>query len=155
MPTPARYAVVACASLLMLTGCGGGDSKTDSTAQVGGDNSGSLGPPTVLTLSYSESKGGKPETARLTCTKDRSSGTGYLASDADATCKQIDSISSLLIEGPDLTKACTQVYGGPQTLRVSGRVDYKTVNRTFERTNGCQIADWKELEPLLPANAPT
>ena len=46
---------------------------------------------------------------------------------------------------------CTEIYGGPQVARVSGKVGGKAVNATFSRTNGCQIDRWDKLSPwLLP-----
>ncbi len=150
---PILSLVTACIVALSLAACGG-DSKVDTPTSVGGDDSGSLGPPTVLTFTYKDGKKDR-ETARLTCTGERgSSGTGYLAKSADDACKQIDSAGKLLIDGPDETVACTQVYGGPETVKVSGRVDFETVDREFGRTNGCEIADWEKLQALLPPNAP-
>ena len=51
---------------------------------------------------------------------------------------------------------CTEIYGGPQVARVSGRVRGKAVNATFNRTNGCQIDRWDKLSPwLLPRGGVT
>ncbi|WP_330331579.1 subtilase-type protease inhibitor [Streptomyces sp. NBC_00536] len=46
---------------------------------------------------------------------------------------------------------CTQQYGGPATARVTGTWHGHEVNARFERTNGCEIDRWKQLEPLLPS----
>jgi hypothetical protein len=45
---------------------------------------------------------------------------------------------------------CTQIYGGPQTARVRGRVDGRAVDVRFSRTNGCEIHRWDGVRFLLP-----
>lgn len=47
--------------------------------------------------------------------------------------------------------ACTMVYGGPATARVTGVWKGRGVDAAFNRKNGCEIARWKNLEPLLPS----
>ena len=48
-------------------------------------------------------------------------------------------------------RACTQIYGGPQTARITGTWAGKAVDATLSRTDGCQIARWDGLSGLLPA----
>ena len=44
---------------------------------------------------------------------------------------------------------CTQIYGGPETARVTGTINGKKVDRRFTRTNGCEIADFTDAAGLL------
>ncbi|MFJ5807053.1 SSI family serine proteinase inhibitor [Streptomyces sp. NPDC093093] len=46
---------------------------------------------------------------------------------------------------------CTMVDGGPATARITGTWDGKKVDATFRRTNGCDIARWNNMEPVLPS----
>lgn len=46
--------------------------------------------------------------------------------------------------------ACTQIYGGPETARITGRWNAADVDLEVSRTNGCLIAQWDSLGPLLP-----
>jgi hypothetical protein len=69
--------------------------------------------------------------------------------------------TALAAAGPDplapLPKemACTQVYGGPQTATVAGTWDGVAVAADLDRTDGCQIARWDALLPVLqPGAAP-
>jgi len=55
----------------------------------------------------------------------------------------------LLTTQPDQDRVCTQIYGGPETARVSGTIDGEKVDRRFERTNGCAIADFNRAGELL------
>ena len=48
---------------------------------------------------------------------------------------------------------CTQVYGGPQEALVTGRLNGRAVWARFTLRDGCQIARWERLRPLLPAGA--
>lgn len=44
---------------------------------------------------------------------------------------------------------CTQQYGGPQVALVTGVLHGRRVNSRFSLTDGCEIARWRALEPLL------
>jgi hypothetical protein len=45
--------------------------------------------------------------------------------------------------------SCTQEYGGPERARVVGTVDGTPVSAELSRANGCEIARWESLGPLL------
>jgi hypothetical protein len=47
-------------------------------------------------------------------------------------------------------KACTQIYGGPETATISGTWKGQRVMSTFARNDGCQISRWKLMAGLLP-----
>lgn len=44
---------------------------------------------------------------------------------------------------------CTEQYGGPERVRVVGKVRGKKVDALFIRTNGCQIARYNRAAPLF------
>ncbi len=48
--------------------------------------------------------------------------------------------------------ACTQIYGGPQTALVTGRLRGKLVRAGFSRTDGCEIARWNRVRFLFPGS---
>ncbi len=45
---------------------------------------------------------------------------------------------------------CTMQYGGPATARITGTWAGRPVDATYDRTNGCAIARWDRMVPLLP-----
>ena len=45
--------------------------------------------------------------------------------------------------------ACTMIYGGPQVATVRGTWGGVDVDARFDRSDGCQIARWDRLAPLL------
>jgi hypothetical protein len=47
--------------------------------------------------------------------------------------------------------ACTEQFGGPETARVTGTLDGRQVDARFARNNGCEIARWDKVAPLLEA----
>jgi hypothetical protein len=47
--------------------------------------------------------------------------------------------------------ACTEIYGGPQTALVTGRLRGARVRAQFDRHNGCEIARWNRVRFLFPA----
>lgn len=53
--------------------------------------------------------------------------------------------------------ACSMIYGGPETARVTGTVGSTRVKGAFSKTDGCQVARWQAALPLFtfPGNAVT
>ncbi len=54
---------------------------------------------------------------------------------------------------PGPPQRCTQQYGGPQVAVVTGQFKGRRVNCRFQLTDGCEIARWRALAPLLGASA--
>ncbi|MGW9415765.1 subtilase-type protease inhibitor [Arthrobacter cupressi] len=50
---------------------------------------------------------------------------------------------------PRPDRRCTQQYGGPQTATVTGSFRGRQVRCRFSRTDGCEIAKWRSMAPLL------
>jgi hypothetical protein len=46
--------------------------------------------------------------------------------------------------------ACTQVYGGPESARVTGRFRSRSISATFNLRNGCEISRWRRVAFLFP-----
>jgi hypothetical protein len=44
---------------------------------------------------------------------------------------------------------CSQIYGGPQTARVTGTFRGSVVSAAFNRVGGCEIARWTRVSFLL------
>ena len=60
------------------------------------------------------------------------------------------------LEPGDLAKAdpgaaCTDLFGGPETARIVGELHGRPVDARFARNNGCEIARWEKVAPLLKA----
>ncbi|KUJ70265.1 hypothetical protein ACZ90_05040 [Streptomyces albus subsp. albus] len=46
---------------------------------------------------------------------------------------------------------CAMMYGGPATARLVGTWAGRPVDTRFSRSDGCEIARWDRLVPLLPS----
>lgn len=69
----------------------------------------------------------------------------------DGRCDRLDPRAFAPVPGD---VACTEIYGGPATGRVTGRVNGRPIDATFSRVNGCEIARWDRLEWLLGRPGP-
>ena len=94
---------------------------------------------------------GNTQTASLTCRGGVQRADGFLTRHATAEqlCAKARAIKALLTTPPDKQRACTQIYGGPETARITGTLDGQPVDRRFSRTNGCEIADFNDAGELL------
>jgi hypothetical protein len=84
-------------------------------------------------------RGGESRSATLTCDPDGGSHPN-VAQACDALLTHEDALKPVAGD-----VACTEIYGGPQLATVSGG----GVQASFNRTNGCEIARWEALAPLL------
>jgi hypothetical protein len=57
-------------------------------------------------------------------------------------------------EPPDPTRACTEIYGGPEEAHVTGTLEGDPVDVTITRSNGCGIADYEALFKALGREQP-
>lgn len=94
---------------------------------------------------------GNTETGILTCRGGVQRAGGFLTRRAtvEQLCAKARAIKALLTTPPDKQRACTQIYGGPETARITGTIDGVKVDRRFSRTNGCEIDDFNRAGELL------
>jgi hypothetical protein len=132
-------------AVALLAGCGGSGDPAPAPARTAATGS------IALAVRYDDGAG-KVRTGRLICAGGEQRATGALADRAPATrlCTQARTIAPLFFKQRGGRVACTQLYGGPQTLRVTGTIDGRAVNRRFARTNGCEIADFARVAGALP-----
>ena len=108
------------------------------------------GPLTSLQVDVRPTPGAAVRRATLTCDGSPAA-TGFIT-DSRAACDLVtgnDEARARLVVGPPANKVCTQVFGGPQQAQVRGRIVGRPVDVTVTRTNGCGVADWSLLQPLL------
>ncbi|HEV2058811.1 MAG TPA: hypothetical protein VGR11_05600 [Solirubrobacteraceae bacterium] len=146
-----RVATVALALALGVAAFGGcGDTEDERLARPGTSvpASGAI----ELTIAYDDGAGTKT-TGSLTCRGGEQRASGALAAPGRASaatlCARARAIDELLKTQPDKGRVCTQIYGGPETARVTGTIDGVKVDRRFARTNGCEIADFSRAAGLL------
>lgn len=127
----------ALAAALLLPACGAEDE--DGAAEA-------APPPPAIELRvelFPKGPGAAGESATLTC--DPAGGTHPRPKEA---CAALDAHPEALDPVPQ-EAVCTQIYGGDQTATVTGAVRGQEVDASFNRRNGCEIARWEALAPLL------
>lgn len=131
------------ALLLILVACGGDETATDQ-------NGSTDYPDASLEITYEH-----PETASHTYSVTCSDDTARLEGaelDGEAACTALSDLQvrSRLLDGP-ADRACTEIYGGPETALIRGTIDGQDVDTVIDRTDGCGISDWDNLlSELLP-----
>jgi hypothetical protein len=132
---------LAVAGVALLAGCGE-DPRPAPAAPAGSA--------IVLAIRLDDGAGAT-STGRLTCSRGRQSASGAIAGRVPAArlCARVRAIAPLLTQPPPARRACTQIYGGPQSARVTGTLDGRAVDRRFARRNGCEIADFARVAGAL------
>jgi hypothetical protein len=112
-------------------------------AQAGGASGPDLAPPTDLTITvWPGGAGGSSKQWTLRCEPS----SGSLPAPARA-CRALTPEALRPIPPETI---CTQIYGGPQTARVRGRLKGRPVDTRFGRSNGCEITSWNRVKFLFP-----
>jgi hypothetical protein len=130
---------------LLLLACGGG---SDGGAGSGdGDDAlvGSDRPVNDLTVEQDLGDGTPPQRWSLVCA---GSPTGDHPA-LEQACAHLAAVEDPFAPLPD-DRVCTEQYGGPQTARITGVWGGEPVDLQVSRTDGCRIAQWDSLGPLLP-----
>jgi hypothetical protein len=96
-----------------------------------------------LTIRLDEDGAGpaKPRELKLTCDS---------AGDSRA-CGAAAGLKAADFQPVPSGRACTDLFGGPETARVSGELRGEAVAGDFKRANGCEIARWDAVADLLAA----
>lgn len=148
--------VVTAAVAVLAAGCGGAGSGTagaqastaPSAAATPSATAGAPAPaagPTKLTV-MATAESGTTVTWTLTCDP-----VGGDHPEAAAACAKLATVEPTVFEPVPADQGCTMIYGGPQTAAVTGTWRGTAVDAAFKRTDGCEIARWEALVPLLPS----
>ncbi|MGH2841348.1 MAG: hypothetical protein ACRDKY_11065 [Solirubrobacteraceae bacterium] len=144
---PAWAAALLAAGALLLAACGEDDAPKSSTRPAAATD-----PPALDLEVHVDDGAGHTASGRIICRPGTYAATGDFAprSSARRLCRDASSLARLLTAKPS-RRMCAQRYGGPETARVSGTIEGRTVDRRFGRTNGCAIEEFARLKPILPA----
>jgi hypothetical protein len=102
-----------------------------------------------LTIRLTEAPGALERTFRLVASGGAVSTASTLPDPAAALAAVQQHGEGLFFPKPAPGRICTQQYGGPQTAVVSGWFAGREVHSRFSRTDGCEIARWRAVAPLL------
>lgn len=132
-----RFTLVATAlAMAAIAGCGDSGERSGQTSPPGPTEA-------ELTFVYRADESATPERIALSCPgSDRV---------AKATCRELDRVPSETFEPVPAGTACTEIYGGPEVLQITGRLGDETIDSEFSRVNGCEISRWDAIAPVLEA----
>jgi hypothetical protein len=99
---------------------------------------------TSLSIVFSPGDGGGGKHWTLRCGP-----AGGTLPQAASACRRLAGLEAPFAPVPK-DAVCTQVYGGPQSARVTGRFRGRSIWVTFTRRNGCEIARWQRVAFLFP-----
>jgi aminoglycoside phosphotransferase (APT) family kinase protein len=102
-----------------------------------------------LTIRLTEAPGAPEYTFRLEAGDGAPSAASTLPDPAAALAAVRRHGEAVFFPKPGPPRLCTQQYGGPQTAVVTGWYLGREVNSRFSRTDGCEIARWRAMAPLL------
>lgn len=74
---------------------------------------------------------------------------GCFPGSGDLGCRTLAAAPAATWRPVPVDRACTELFGGPQTARVTGVVGGRRLDARFSRRNGCEIERWDALAPLL------
>jgi len=100
-----------------------------------------------LTILYRAAATSSPRRMQLRCNP--SGGDQPRAAEACATLAMVDAEGLDPFAETRGTRVCSVGYAGPQTAQVSGQWGNASVRARFARTNGCEVARWNLIEPVL------
>jgi hypothetical protein len=140
-----RFVLPLVALLALVTACAAQPSSAESSSSsTGSSPSADAGNELVVELDRGD--GSPAERWTLTC-----GGTAAGSHPAaQAACDHLSGMDDPFASLPD-DMVCTQVYDGPRTAHVTGRWQGEPVDVQLARNDGCRIAQWDGLGPLLPS----
>ena len=116
-----------------LTACG----SDEATPSAGGDER--LASLTVTVDPDGADGPEQPRTLELDCAEPTDS----------PACGAAAGVSAADVRPTAKGTACTMVYGGPEEATIKGTIRGEAIDASFKRTDGCEIARWEKVQPLL------
>jgi hypothetical protein len=141
-----RVAVPLLLVATLLSACGDGGTSSVAGAPASSPAAASSSAADgELVVELVPEQGAAAQTHRLSCTGEPTGDLPDLAAACTQLTGQVDPFAELSTD-----TMCTQLFGGPQTARVTGRWAGEPVDLQLSRTDGCRIAQWDRLDALLP-----
>jgi hypothetical protein len=134
-----RIARLAALAILLaaLPGCGDDDPGSGGSAPTPPGEETEL----TVTLHPQGPERGAPATAEVSCAEGEVPET--------AACEAVAEIREDAADPVPPGAVCTQIYGGPDLVRLQGTLHGSAVDAELTRTNGCEIDRFDRFLPLL------
>jgi len=103
----------------------------------------------ALKIEFRADAGSKPRILTLRCA---AKAIGTVRSPTTA-CARLQRLGPTAFRPTPPNAACTEIYGGPSTARITGTFFGSPLWARLSRSNGCEIARWQRVAFLLPQPA--
>ena len=129
-------------AVALAVSCGGAGEPP--AGEPGGESGDAAAAATALDVTFwPRGRDGEKRTATLECEPP-----GGTHPAPEAACAALAANRDALEPVPR-DVACTEIYGGPARAKLVGTVDGERVSAELSRHNGCEIARWDSLGPVL------
>lgn len=133
--SPVRSSIlVGAIALVALASCGSDDTSDSPKSSSSSDAA------TSLSIVVTPDEGAKASTYKLTCDP-----VGGDHPQAEQACAALAKAGTSIFDAVPSGQACTAIYGGPQTAKVTGTLEGEEINASFSRENGCELDRWEKL----------
>jgi hypothetical protein len=129
-----RLVLLLCALAALAAGCG--DDENEATAPPPPR----AGTALVVRVDADGPRGpGRPKAATVRCRE----------GDTSRACRATERLSTADFGPRPDNVACTEIFGGPETARITGRLRGEAVSTELSRSDGCEINRWETFAGLL------
>lgn len=124
-----RWVPLAALTMIFLGGCAQAEEAEELNAH--------------LTIGVVKDRDAERQTKALICP-------GRTSKERDV-CAALDVVAPKVFRAISAERACTAIYGGPETATVRGTFEDDLVDASFSQQNGCELGRWKQMVPVLKA----
>lgn len=124
------------AGLLSLVAVGGCQNQPEKNSTPDGQQDAAR-----LEISYRPQAAERRQVVELICSNSERQ--------PNPACATVFNLPKTLWQPLPANRACTLIYGGAEQAQVRGTISGQKIDQRFSRRDGCQIARWDQLAPLL------
>jgi hypothetical protein len=117
------------AGAALVYGCGGDDETSTAAASTN----------LTIELDADGQGGDRPQRTQVLCEEGMDS----------SPCPQLAELSAANLAPVPPQTACTEIFGGPDVVTITGTLDGEAVNAKLTRANGCEIDRFDRFLPVL------
>jgi hypothetical protein len=129
-----RLVLLLCALAALAAGCGEDEDEASAPPPP------RAGTALVVRVDADGPRGSaRPEEATVRCRE----------GDTSRACRAAEQLTTADFGPPPDNVACTEIFGGPETARITGRLRGEPVSTTLSRSDGCEIHRWEAFAGLL------
>ncbi len=135
---PLRATALTVAAILALAGCGGDDDEDSASDPVATSE-------LTITVDPDGPGGGDALEAEISCPG---------ANAPPSACEALDGLPANAAAPVPASQPCTEIYGGPDVVTITGTLAGEEIDTELTRENGCEIERFERFGELIAALFP-